>query len=110
MNGRSCWLLVKLGVRNDSFYWARSILHQFPLECSRLVLHDSVDYDAIDDDGDDGDDDKEENDGDGDDSIHPKALFPAPHAAGRYHHLSDFCQNIFNIIIIGVSSSSSSIR
>ena len=50
MNGRSCWLLVKLGVQNDSFYWARSILHQFPLECSRLVLHDSVDYDAIDDD------------------------------------------------------------
>ena len=54
MNGRSCWLLVKLGVRNDSFYWARSILHQFPLECSRLVLHDSVDCDAIDDNDDDG--------------------------------------------------------
>ena len=50
MNGRSCWLLVKLGVQNDSFYWARSILHQFPLECSRLVLPYSDDYDAIDDD------------------------------------------------------------
>ena len=68
---------------------------------TNFLLHSSVNLSISDDDHHHShhiDDD----DGDDDYSIHPKALFPAPRAAGRNHHLSDFCQNV------SASSSSSS--
>ena len=65
-------------------YWTNFLLHS----SVNLSIGDDDHHHIHHNDDDDGDDD------DDDYSIHPKALFPAPRAAGRNHHLSDFCQNV----------------
>ena len=93
-------------------YWTRCIVIGLtPFYClvllylSNFLQHSFGNMSISDDGGDCDDDDDYDDEGGGDDddddySIHPKPLFPAPHAAGRNHHLSDFCQNIRLLIII----------